>query len=227
MIGHRSDEFEALFAKCEEQLQATLLTPTSVSTSWPRPAPACRKLRSATAWARTACSTSSTAPSASAGTMSPSAAARRPSRVDVEWNTAVKPEQVGAALDAGAGRRPGRRHHRRPQRDQHRRHQPGGRDRRRGASHQPRDAGDGRRRLLVQRRAHPGRRVGASTSADLVAEGAGAAARSLVLRRERPGAGAGRQVEGRGWYFDFLNAGEVPQEAAPRRPRRPSRSCAH
>ena len=48
MIGHRSDEFEALFAKCEGSCSACL-RPSVVSTSSSRRAPVCTKLPSATA----------------------------------------------------------------------------------------------------------------------------------------------------------------------------------
>jgi hypothetical protein len=70
MIGHRSDEFEALFAKCEAQLQHALLHDRARVYIVAPLAPGCRRRRSATVVAGRS-SALSTAPSASAGTMSP------------------------------------------------------------------------------------------------------------------------------------------------------------
>jgi predicted phosphoserine aminotransferase len=98
MIGHRSDEFEALFARCEEQLKALFETRSRVyivaasGTGLQEAA-----IRNAVG-GRVICfvngAFSQRWHDVAAG------CGKDVVRVDVEWNTAVKPQQVAAALAA-------------------------------------------------------------------------------------------------------------------------------
>lgn len=96
MIGHRSDEFEALFAKCEEQLKRLYSTESRVfivaaSGSGMQEAAIRNAVQS-----RVLCFVN--------GAFSERwhnvavGCDKQAQRVDVAWNTAVKPEQVVAAL---------------------------------------------------------------------------------------------------------------------------------
>lgn len=97
MIGHRSDEFEALFAKCEEQLRTLFYTNARVyivaASGTGLQEAAIRNLVArrvmcfvngafSQRWADVALGCD-----------------KEVVRVDVPWNTAVKPEQVAEALD--------------------------------------------------------------------------------------------------------------------------------
>ncbi len=105
MIGHRSDEFEALFAKCEAQLQALFETRARVyivaasGTGLQEAA-----IRNAVGVGQVVCFVN--------GAFSQRwydvavGCDKAAVRVDVEWNTAVKPAAVAAALEAALTRGP-------------------------------------------------------------------------------------------------------------------------
>ncbi|BAM01509.1 MULTISPECIES: pyridoxal-phosphate-dependent aminotransferase family protein [Caldilinea] len=97
MIGHRSDEFEALFAKCEEQLRTLFYTNARVyivaASGTGLQEAAIRNLVAR----RVMCFVNGAFSQRWADVAS--GCDKEVVRVDIPWNTAVKPEQVTEALD--------------------------------------------------------------------------------------------------------------------------------